>query len=88
MGLIRDRHVGRFRDHTIEIVEDGVAKRVTLYIDGDKVAGESCILPQEIVLTGTLADHDVEAKVVVRFLRNSQVSLEVAGEAIPLEKGG
>ena len=86
MGLIRDRHVGRYSDHTIEVVEDGVTKRVTLLVDGREAASESCVLPQEVVLTGTVGGQEATAKVVVRFLKGSDVSLEVGGTKIPLEK--
>lgn len=86
MGLIEDRHVGRYGDHTIEIIEDGVAKRVSLVIDGSKVSSESCILPQEIVLAGAIEAHAVEARVVTRMLKSSLVTLEIDGAAVPLEK--
>lgn len=84
--LVRDRHVGQHHGHTFEIAEDGVAKRVTLSIDGAEVAGESCILPQRIELTGKLDGADVRAIVVVRLLQHSEVSLQVGGVDVPLQK--
>ena len=88
MSLTEDRHVGRYQDHVIEIKEDGVAKTVSLILDGREAARESCILPQEITLTGSIADGKsaVTAKVIVRFLASSRVALEIDGEPIPLEK--
>jgi len=87
MGLIKDRHVGKYEGHTIEVVEDGVAKRVTLLVDGHELASESCIVPQEISLTGIIGGGQaVAAQVTIRFLASSKVSAMVDGKPIDLVK--
>jgi hypothetical protein len=88
MSLVKERHVGKYRDHTIEVVEDGLAKRVTLLVDGRELASESCVLPQEITLTGTLGEAQLAAAVTVRFLASSRVTATVDGTPIELVKTG
>jgi len=86
MGMLEDRHTHTHQGHRIEVVENAVAKRVTLLIDGREVASESCMLPQEITLDGAIDDAPVQAKIVIRFLRGSVVTLEIDGTPTPLLK--
>jgi hypothetical protein len=79
MGLIEERHEYTYQGHRILVLEDGVRKRVTLLLDGVEAASESCMLPQEITLTGAVGDVPVRAKVETRLLRSSVVSVEVGG---------
>lgn len=79
MGLIEDRHTHEYQGHRIEIVEDGVAKRVRLLVDGREIASESSMLPQEINIDAAVGEATLRASVRVRFLRGSVVSLEVEG---------
>jgi hypothetical protein len=82
MGLIEDRHTYEHQGHRIEIVEDGVAKRVRLLVDGREIASESSVLPREITIDASVGEAPLRASVRVRFLRGSVVSLEVDG--VPL----
>ena len=86
MGMLEDRYTHTHDGHRILVVENAVSKRVALFIDGVEVASESCMLPQEITLTGSIGDAPVQATVKIRFLRGSVVTLEIDGAATPLEK--
>lgn len=87
MGLIEERHTYSYEGHRILVLEDGVRKRVTLHIDDVEAAGESCILPQTITLTGSLGQASVRATVTARVLRGSVVVVEVDGVPLTPDEG-
>lgn len=86
MGMLEDRHTHTHQGHRIEVVENAVTKRVALLVDGREVASESCMLPQEITLHAAIDAAPVQAKIVIRFLRGSIVTLEIDGVPTPLTK--
>lgn len=88
MGILEERHIYTHHGHRIEVREDAVRKRVTLLVDGIEAASESCMLPQEITLVGSIADAPVRATVTIRFLRGSVVAVEVDGVALVRDTSG
>jgi hypothetical protein len=72
MAITGDRYVGTYEGHIIELIRNNWVKTLTLLIDGNEVAGDSCMLPGRITLSGALehngARHTVVAKSVLRYL--------------------
>lgn len=89
MALTGDRYAGTYAGHTIELVRNNWNKTLTLLIDGQEVARESCALPHDITLTGIVehdgARHTVVAKSVPHFPATTD-TIEVDGTVLPLTK--
>ena len=90
MALTGDRYVGTFEGHTIELVRNNWVKTLTLLIDGQEVADESCMLPGRVTLTGALEhngdEHTVVAKSVPRYLLWTTATIKVDGKELALTK--
>ena len=89
MAITGDRYAGMYEGHTIELVRNNWNKALTLLIDGQDVARESCALPHDITLTGTLehegAQHTVVARSVPHFPSTTDI-IEIDGVALSLTK--
>ena len=89
MAITGDRYAGTYAGHTIELVRNNWNKTLTLLIDEQEVARESCALPHDITLTGAFDHegirHTVAAKSVPHFPATTD-TIEVDGAALPLTK--
>jgi hypothetical protein len=90
MALTGDRYVGSFEGHAVELVRNNWDKRLTLLVDGQEVARESCAFPGRRTLTGILehdgARHTVVAKSIPRRLVFTKDTIEVDGNELPLTR--
>jgi len=90
MAITGHRFVGTYHGHTIELVRNNWVKTLTLLIDGQEVASESCMLPGRITLNGALdhngARHVVVARSVPRLLLWTTNTIEVDGKELALSK--
>ena len=89
MAIRGDRYTGTYAGRTIELVRNNWNKTLTLLIDGQEVARESCALPHDITLTGAFdhegTRHTVVAKSVSHFPSTTD-TIEVDGAALRLTK--
>ena len=90
MALTRDRYVGTYKGHAVELLRNKWFKTLSLWIDGKRVALELCIWPWPTTLTGTL-EHDgvtrtVVARSVPRHILWATDTVEVDGEELALTK--
>ncbi|MFO0811323.1 MAG: hypothetical protein U0746_22055 [Gemmataceae bacterium] len=90
MSLTGDRYVGTYEGHTVELVRNNWVKTLTLRIDGQAVATQSCVLPGRITLAGTLdhngVRHAVVARSVPRRVLWTDDTVEVDGRPLALDK--
>jgi len=90
MALTRDRYVGTFEEHTLELIRNNWFKTLWLWIDGRRVALELCIWPWPTTLTGTLEHdgrtHAVVARSIPRHFLWTTDTVEVGGEPLALRK--
>ena len=68
MGILGGRHVGVFEGHTIELVQDNLAKLLKLVVDGVTLASEDRRVPHDITLTATFAHAGATHRLVGRSL--------------------
>jgi hypothetical protein len=89
VGITKDRYNATYEGHTIEVISNNWDKTLNLWIDGNKVASESRLLPHDITLTKTFeydgVPHAVVVKSVVHF-PSTTVTLEIDGKGIILTK--
>ena len=90
MALTRDRYIGTFEGHTLELIRNKWFKTLSLWIDGKRVALELCIWPWPTTLTGTLEHdgvaHAVVARSVPRQILWTTDTVEVDGQPLTLTK--
>ena len=90
MAITGDHYVGTYAGHTLELVRNNWNKTLKLLIDGQEVASESCIIPHDMTLNGTLevsgAQHSVVARSLVDHLVLTKDSIAVDGQIVELTK--
>ena len=90
MALTRDRYVGKYMGHAVELIRNKWFKSLSLWIDGQRVASALRIWPWPTTLTGILK-HDggtqtVVARSIPRRVLWTTDTIEVDGENLAVTK--
>ena len=89
MGLLGTRYAGTYEGHTIEIVQDHLAKTLRLVVDGAIVASADRSVPHDITLDATFEHAGVTHRLVGRSIAKGPAardSIEIDGKPFSITR--